>query len=340
MARYIGIDAGKYAVKAAAYDKETNKIKKFSFKTKICNGDMRDDALESNTNLVSYGDVTYKIGDGARGNGAELQTSKMDDIHKFCILTAIAKFCEDDILEEVNIAIGLPASEWAVVSKREDYKAFMFSDDVIEIWIREDNSMIMHKKRFKIINKFVLPESIGALFMDDSPVISKDSYVGVLDLGNLNLNATLWQGTELCQDDSLTDELGGSILTQGLSQELSAEFSRCNEDMTSQILGREKELRYLTSNTRDIKEESAALINKYLLEHAKKIKRVCDGKRWPLDYMNIIAIGGTSVILANELREVFGDITILNNSYFCNALGFLRIMCSKLPDIGKIIEFD
>lgn len=341
MERFISVDAGKFATKSVEYDLTNNKIIKSSFRTKLCDGDMRDDALESGTILVNLNGKTYKIGNGARGNGAELTTTKMADIHKICMLSAIAQFASSDEIDTINCAIGLPASEWANVSKREDYKAFMFSDEEVVIQIRTDNSMNITEKRFRFGKTFVFPESIGALYMNDSPSIDQNSYVGVIDLGNLNLNATLWQGVELLVDDSITDELGGNILTRGLAAELSSQFSRVNEAMVTNILSQPSEYRFLSNNSEDIKNESAKVIKRYLLDHARAIKRDCDSKKWPLDYMTLICIGGTSVVLSEELKEVFGDnITILENSYYCNALGFLRIMCAKLPEIKRIIEFN
>lgn len=341
MIRFISVDTGKYATKCVEYDPNNNTILKSSFKTKISDGDMRDDALESDTMLISFEGKTYKIGNGARGNGAALETTKMSEIHRICMLSAIAQFVSDNETDTVNCAIGLPAGEWTNVSKREDYKEFMFPKDEVVIQIRKDNSMVVHEKRFKFGKTFVFPESIGALYMNDSPSIDPNSYVGVIDLGNLNLNATLWQGGELLIDDSITDELGANILTRGLAAELSSQFSRVNEAMVTNILSKPSEYRYLSGNNDNIEEESKKVIKIYLLNHAKAIKRDCDSKKWPTSFMTIICIGGTSVVLSEELKEVFGNnITILNNSYFCNAMGFLRIMCAKLPEIHTIIEFN
>lgn len=340
MERYIAVDPGKFGCKVAMYDKETNKVKKMIFRTRTCPGDFRDDALEKSTFIMEYNGVVYKVGNGARGDGAELNTSKFSDEHKISMLTAVALMCSSDEVDDVNIAIGLPAKEWSIVDKREEYKSYMFPAGVIDIKIKKDAASEPKEKKFRFKNKFVFPESIGALFMDDSPSPDNNSYIGVLDIGSLNLNATLWNGVELQQDGSITDECGGNILIQELSQELSAEFSRCDERYVAQVLKRPPEERYLRPKNGDqeVMRKSKEMIDLHLLNFAKRIKRCCDGRKWSIDFMDIAVIGGTAQIIKDQLEIVFGEsIYVLKNGTFCNVLGYLRIMCSRLPEINDII---
>lgn len=337
MERFIGVDAGKYATKAAEYNTDKDGIHKDLFETKTAPGDFRDDAIEHGTCVAEIDGVVYKIGHGARGDGTVLETSKQTETHRLCTLLACADFCSDDETDDVYLATGLPAKEWAVVAKREEYKAF-YPRENIEIRIKKPFFDGIHEKHFNIKQIFVFPESIGATLMDDSPEISETSLNGVIDIGNLNVNATLWQGTELIQDDSITDELGAATIISGLAQELSANFSRVSERMVASILTKQPDYRYLPGDN-DIREQSKKFIHDYLLAHTEKIKRCCDARKWSLDFMNLIAIGGTSLILRNELEEVFGqNIHFLSCPAFANAYGYLRLMCSRLPQIGKVIS--
>lgn len=336
MKRFIAVDAGKFGTKIAEWDAAKKLVRKEQFRTKMGKGDMRDDAIEQDTFLAQIGDVTYKLGNGARGNGAELETSKKSDIHRICTLAAIAKLCSVNETDEVCVAIGLPAKEWAEVNKREEYKAYILPEGEQTIKIKTRNDANPVEKKFTIKQRFVFPESIGALFMDDSPEVTSTSYVGVLDIGNLNLNATIWQGIELQQDESLTDELGGANLIHEVSQELSAKFTRCDEKLVASILKKKPSGRYLTPNNgnTEIMEQSRALIKELLKNYAERIKRCCDNRKWSLDYMKLVAIGGTSLVIADELKEVFGTITILKDPHYCNVLGYLRMMCSKDSVLG------
>ena len=340
--RYIAVDSGKFATKVVEYDLSKDCIvKKFSIRTKASFGDFRDDAIESQTVIIETEDGIFKVGNGARGDGVNLDTNKKSDVHKLCTLTAIATIASSNEEDEIYVAIGLPAKDWAIVSKRMDYKDYILPDGKITMSIKKSSDSPVTKKTFTIKQKFVFPESIGALFMDETlPYITPTSIMGVLDIGNLNLNATLWQGTELIQDKSATMDLGGAILIQNLSQEITSNIVTCDELITANILKADKNNRCLPTDlnvSEEAVEESRALIKRILKEHAEKVKRCCNARNWSLDITRIVAIGGTSKDIEDELREVFGNIIIIEDSSYCNALGYLRMMCARIPEINKII---
>ena len=238
MERFISVDSGKFGTKVAEYHKDTDKTTVFTFRSKCSDGDFRDDAIESQTVVVEIDGQVYKIGNGARGTGAALETNKKSDLHRLSTLTALAMLASSNEKDVMNVAIELPAKEWAVVSKRMDYKEYMLPEGDVTISIKKNSSSSIVKKTFTIKNRYVFPESIGALFMNETIKMSANptSITGVIDIGNLNLNATLWQGTELLQDKSTTADLGGAILIQELSQELTSNIVPCDELITANIL--------------------------------------------------------------------------------------------------------
>lgn len=349
MKRYVAIDSGKFATKVAEYipgeKEDQDTVKVFSIRTKASEGDFRDDAIEANTVVVNIDGETYKIGNGARGEGAELDTNKKSDVHRLCTLTALAYLASDNSEDpdEFCVAIGLPAKDWSVVSKRIDYKDYILPEGEVNISIKKRSTSPVKEKKFKIAQRYVFPESIGALFMDETiNRITPTTITGVIDLGNLNLNATLWQGVEPVLDKSATAELGGAILIQELSQEVSANIATCDELITANILKSEDRCLPASANlTEDQIEESRKLIKRVLLQHAEKVKRVCRARNWSLDVTNIIAIGGTSKDLEEELKQTFGNnIVVLKDSTYCNALGYLRMLCARVPEINKVIPFN
>lgn len=349
MKRYVAIDSGKFATKVAEYipgeTEEQSFVKVFSIRTKASEGDFRDDAIEANTVVVNIDGETYKIGNGARGEGAELDTNKKSDVHRLCTLTALAYLASDNSEDpdEFCVAIGLPAKDWSVVSKRIDYKDYILPEGEVNISIKKRSTSPVKEKKFKIAQRYVFPESIGALFMDETiNSVTPTTITGVIDLGNLNLNATLWQGVEPVLDKSATAELGGAILIQELSQELSANIATCDELITANILKSEDRCLPASANlTENQIEESRKLIKRVLLQHAEKVKRVCRARNWSLDVTNIIAIGGTSKDLEEELKQTFGNnIVVLKDSSYCNALGYLRMLCARIPEVNKVIPFN
>lgn len=346
MNRYLAVDSGKFATKLAVYNPEKEDTKTFQFRTKIGEGSFEDDSLERNTMIVEINGTTYKIGNGATIQ-AELETTKQSEIHKACTLTAIAMCTSNDEIDDVHVAIGIPVKEWEVVAKRNEYKMFMLPEGEITVAVKTKAEEKPIKKTFRIASRYVFPESMGTLYLDRMAEYT-DSTVAVIDIGNLNINCTVWNALELDKEYSLTDELGGNILISGLSQELSAEFGRCDEKTVAKALMQPLEERKLIPNrpNPDVENRSKEMIDKYLLEHVKLIRRRCDAKHWSLDFMKLMFIGGTSRLLKNEIIKVFGDeVYIPEKPEYANVVGFLRLLCAKtldtvipLPETNKTAE--
>ena len=325
--KYIAIDSGKYNTKVASLDKEKEVFRKFRFRTKYEAGNLLDDNIGKCTFLVGYDNKAYKIGNAAK-NEAELNTSKQSEIHKICTLTAIA-MCVSKENEEVAVAIGIPVSEYQLFETREAYKNYILPDGKITMSLKTDEESPVKQVSFTIKKKYVFPESSGALYVN---VKEAQNTAAVIDIGNLNINCTYWENFTLDETYTITDELGGDILITNLAQDLSAEFSRVDKNVVAKLLQNPPEKRYLMpiKKNPDIEQRSKELITQRLLEHVNLIKRRCDGKRWPLDYLKLIFIGGTSHLLKNEIKQVFGeDVIIPQEPEYINVIGFLRRLCSK-----------
>lgn len=354
MERFIAVDAGKYATKVAEYDPKTKTVRTFKLRTCVSEGDFRDDAIEKNTVVVEINGQTYKVGNGARGSGVDLDTNKMTEDHKICLLTAVAAIASDNEKDIINIATGLPAKDWASVSKREDFKEYMFPNGDVTISIKNNSSSPIHKKTFtiktvqradeQVKNCFAFAESAGALFMDGIvETLSPTSLVAVIDMGNLNLNATFWQGRELVQDKSTTAELGGAILIQEIAQEISTRVTYCDDMLAATILKeRNNSADFLEpyNLSEEQKKEIYSIVEKARRDHVQKIKRVCKARNWPLELIKIVAIGGTCEDLEDILKEEFNNIVVVEDATFCNVLGYLRMMCIKENVLNELIPLD
>lgn len=337
MERFIAVDSGKYATKVAAYIPETDEVKAFKFRTRMGWGNFDDDALEASTVIIEYNGKVYKIGNGAEKEAA-LETTKSSEIHRLCVITAIAMCVGDSGEDEVHAAVGIPVKEWENVEKRMEYKQYILPDDKVTVRLMIRNETEPVTRSFTIVSRHVYPESQGALFLKKVAPLSNGT-VAIMDLGNLNINCTCWNHRELDRQYSLTDELGGNILISGLSQELSAAFSRCDETYVAKVLKQPKEKRYLKPNrpNEEVERLSKEMIDDYLMNHVKLIRRKCDAKHWSLDFMNLVFIGGTSDLLKEEIKTVFGEASYIpKNPEFANVSGFLRIMCAKFMD--KVIN--
>lgn len=338
MERYIAVDSGKGNTKVAVYNQNKNITKRFSFATKFGEGLFEDDAIEAGTMIVEVDGKIYKVGNGAK-HCAELTTSKRTEIHRVCTLAGIALCVSDDEEDEVTAAIGIPVEDFKNVAKRQDYKNYILPDGPVEVKMKMKSEAEVITKRFKIVYKCVYAESAGVTYLDS--VGSKDAMVGVIDIGNLNMNATIWDNFELDDIRSFTDEMGGSALISGLSQQVSSKFSRVNEAYMLKVLARgvaDRNMRKLIPNNPnpEVEKESKAFIDQYLLEFVMDIKRKCDAQRWSLDYMKLVFIGGTTKLIKEEIIQVFGEsVTIYDKPEYINVDGFLKRLCAL--KLGKII---
>jgi len=332
MDRYIAVDSGKFATKIACYDEKTNKTKQMKFHTRMSVGFFEDDAIESATFVAQVGDKVYKIGRGARQQ-ADMETSKKAEIHKVCTLAAIAMMCDPATVDTVHVAVGIPVKAFEDVKTRNEYREYILPDGVTEVTLKKNSTSKPVKVRFEIKTRLVCPESCGVLYLHADKY--KGSTTGIIDIGNLNINGTVWNGFDLDPEYSVTNELGGNVLIQGLAQDLSARFSRCDANLVASILniGKNKpDLRKLVPVKPNplVEEESKKAITEYLRSHVRQIKAALDTKHWSLDYMNLVFIGGTSELLTNEIYEVFGDdVTIEKDPSYANVMGFLVKLCAR-----------
>lgn len=332
MERFIAVDSGKSATKMASFDRETNTITESKFMTKVGKGNFADDAIENNTYIMEYNGNVYKIGRGAASE-AEAVTSKKSETHLLCTLYAIASICSENEVDEVHAAIGIPVKDFEDVDKRNDYKAYILPEGDITISYKPNSDSDVITKTFRIVSRHVYPETMGALFLTNE---INTGTVAVIDIGHLNVNETVYNNVEVDNVYSLTDTLGGNNLVTGLAQELSSAFSLVDEKTVCRALMKTGSDRCLkpTKPNPEIETKSKEMIDEYTLNHVKAIRRLCDSKRWPVDFMDFIFIGGTSRLLKNEIYEVFGsDVLIPDKPEFANCRGFLRIMVAKTAKI-------
>ena len=336
MERYIAVDSGKFATKIAWANNDFDGFQKGQFRTRMSRGNFEDDAIENGTYVCEIDGVVMKIGNGA-AQDADLETSKKSEIHKYCTLLAIALVVSRDEIDDVYCAIGIPVGEYKVVEKRNEYRDYVLPDGPITVKYKMQKGGI-EIRTFKIIKKFVYPESAGGIYLD---IKRNMDTAAVIDIGNLNINATYFANKEPDFTCSTTSELGGQILISGLAAELSSAFTRCDERVVGKLLKGPLDERYLrpVNPNPHVEEESRLLINDYLLNHVKKIRRICDSKGWALDYMPVTFIGGTSALLRNEIQSVFGDEAFIpEKPEIANALGFLRRMVAWEKEVLIPIE--
>lgn len=330
MSHYIAVDSGKYNTKVASYDTKSKKSSTFKLRTKISDGTFIDDMFRPGTVIVQIDDgPVYKI--GAEGKTEpSMETSKKSEIHRVMIYAAVAMSLQADE-ENVPVAIGMPLQYANVPEERLDYKNYIFGEEgkTHTVKIKTDCNKDPRTIKFSFGKRLVYPEGIGVIYNYPKRL---NEISAVIDIGNLNTNNIYCDHLVPDNEFSFSDELGGKILIANLAHSLEAELGmRVNENLCAKTLLRPIDQRYLVpvSGDKAIQEKSKEIIDKALLDHASIIRQKCDTRHWPLGFMNLTFIGGTSSLLRNELVEVFGDgIFIPENAHFVNATGFLKKMCA------------
>lgn len=329
--RYCAVDTGKKDTKLKSFDPDTKKTMLLKFCTKISEGTFDDDMFEKGTFIVQVDDgPVYKIGHGAR-NEPEMETSKKSEIHRVCTYAAVALACGCSEHMNVNIAIGIPFKLCEIPEERISYKKYILGEPGVlhKVRIKTTCSGPVHTSNFTFNKTNVYPEGIGTLYEFPARL---QGITGIIDIGNLNTNYLYCDSFLINSDGCHTNEMGGKILITGLSGMLSGELgARVDVPLAAATLLKPYQERYLPANNgnKELSIRSKALIDQFLLEHVRSIKQACDAKHWPLLFMNLVFVGGTSRLLQNEIREVFGEnVFIPDAPEYVNVNGFLRKLCA------------
>ena len=331
MKAYVAVDCGKYNTKVNFFNPEKQEEFKMRYRTKMNPGTFDDDMFERGTFIVQIdGGEVYKIGNDAKTEPS-METSKKSEIHRVCTMTGIAIAAGKMKANELDIAIGMPLQISGIPEERIEYKKYILGEENQEhvVKIKTDCNSEPMVVKFKICKRLVYPEGIGVLYEYPSKV---DGPTAIIDIGNLNTNNTYTDGFHIIAESCFTDELGGKILISGLAQQLTSELRmRCDDNLIASTLLRPYEERFLRARNgkKEVEEKSREIIDNYLMDHVSAIKTKCDTRHWPLDFMNVICVGGTAKLLQRELVQFFGENAFIpENPEYANVCGFLKRMCA------------
>lgn len=332
---YIAIDCGKYNTKTNSFDGQ--KEKKFAFRTKFSEGTFDDDMVGKGSYIVQIDDgPVYKV--GYKGHiSPDMEDTKKTDIHRICSLAACAIALGDGDHPDVHAAIGMPVSKIDIVKERKEYKDFIFGEEgVTHTVVYMGDDLVKHTITFCFTVRNVYPEGIGVVYEHSKRC---GGQVGVIDIGNLNVNA-LYVNNGIPEDDMcFTDKGGGNEIMDSLANELTRLLgSTVTPNIVAQALllptkpGHTYEDRHLITaggRNKAVEAKSKEIIDRELQDHVESIKAKCKSiGKWPLDFMNLVFVGGTTVLLQKEIRECFGENCFIpEDPAFENASGFLKLLC-------------
>ena len=338
MKRYIAVDSGKSFTKSATLNPEfLNDKEQKAYDTKIFRTAYEDDATFEDeepgkeTYIVGFEGETYKVGKAAT-IAAELDSSKKTFVHKLCTMLAIAKECSENEVDEVSVAIGIPVDAYLVVRERNDYRDFILPLGEHTVKYR-DLSGIIHEKTFDIVQRFVYPETIGAIF---TPGVDFREQVAVIDIGYLNVNMTIYNNGDVDPLSRRTTTKGANFLVSGLAQELTNELqTTVNKQKAADVICGDKRLKFRVESP-EKEARSEEVTRKFIKAYIRDMVEEIRTKNYPIDVISLVIIGGGSSMIKDELLEAFGSGTVIPEApNMMNVIGFLTLMCGR-KDTVKI----
>ncbi len=315
----MSVDCGKDETKVSILGSD-GRIVHDRFKTRM----EKVTALNSNAvqqegvNKVSFEGTTYLI--GSESDEVSLSNSKEELIHKIVTMTAIARHVEND--DTVNVAIGCPISEYRNDEKRKSYRDYILPAEGCRVEIFIDGK----KKYFTIGKRAVLSECIGTLFM--YPEKYREGLTGIIDIGGLNVNGSFFTHGHIDIDRCFTIKCGKNIVVNALMQQFEEVFDGV-------FTRRDTEVFLNNGKVQGYEEESIKIIDDALNEQLLAIRNTCNRNKWNLNTCDLIFIGGTTNLLKDRIKTVFGDkIYIAKDAGFANADGYLSLFSSTLEKKG------
>lgn len=323
--RYIAVDSGKADTKISTKVNNDGTVVNRSFPTRVeeqyDNGCLNTLTGVSGTGfIVEYDGRIFAVGDIANSDDSftSNQNSKNDNTHRIAILTAIAGSVNND--DSVAVVIGCPIEVFVSKVNRDKYLNDMLPSGRIDISING-----IHK-HFTITQKVVLPESLGIVFANDK--LFANDYVGIIDIGGLNVNAATVSNGNIATEACFTSKLGRrsieKVVREYAEQKYETTFSAA--EINSFV-----DKGYVTDyQDASAEEESRKYIESVMKNHLDKIVMSCRNHGWNLRNMKLIFIGGTSVILKEYILKEFPNATIIDNAAYANVNGFLIKLCKEI----------
>lgn len=333
MPNFIAVDCGKYDTKVNALLEKSGEQKRFKIRTKMSPGVFEDDMIKRGTMIVQVDDgPVYTYGYGAVGEPS-METSKKSEIHKIGALAGIAAALGAGEYQDIYVAIGVPLDISGNALERIAYKDYILGTEgeTHTVRIKRDSEGPITTTTFSIKKRYVYPEGSGILWVEPKRMTGATA---IIDIGNLNTNNLYCESLNPEDRMCFTGELGGRVLITNIASMLEAELGhRVIESMVASALAKPYAERHLVSTRGDksLEERSGEIIANYAYEHVRMIKQQCDVHHWPLEYSNIVCVGGTTKLLTREITEVFGEnVYIPENQEYANVCGFLKRMCATL----------
>lgn len=318
---FISIDSGKHTTKGLLeYKRKTYAV---MFRTKMMQiTNQFGMELQPNSYKVKFSGREYVIGDMVSEDYSDHNLSKESLMHKLAIYTAIVELMNKANLQfhniQLHVAINSPINVYKSERLKNSYKLFMENHNR-PIAIRINGKGYM----FKLQDITICFEGMGSVYQDTAAYSKHSS--AILDLGGLNTTMCVFNGIRPNFDSMIVSNLGINNLKANLSRNLVERYGiSVSSDDLEQIIKNG----YFSHGGKKVT-ESMELIAKTKENHIDNVINFAKRHGYTFNQDKIIFVGGGSILLHEEVLEVFPNAIIDSDSQFANVKSFLKILKVK-----------
>lgn len=316
----IAIDAGKHSNKSIM--KEGEVIHRVLFRNKVQEVDSLGAELSPNSYKLQFEGKTYLLGDMLPEERTSFDLSKNSFEHILSIYVAITQLLlkskQSIGLANIYLAVNIPVSLY----KNEDHM-FAFQEA-----IRRNGEPIciaVNGKTFafKLQSVLLLPEAIGPTYLNTNEFRNKK--ILVMDIGSLNTNFMEIDRLVPKFDRMVSSNLGVNVMRAKLADTLTTKYGIAITDDDCETIIRDKYL--IVAGQK--REDSREIIEKLFSEHVAEIVNFAKSRKISFNNLEIVLVGGGSILLRNQLISEFPGATISPEAQFANVLSFLKVLEAK-----------
>lgn len=311
--KLISIDPGKYATKAIALNRN-NTMEKVYFRTKVfkLNNGMDIDA-QGKSFKVGLDGKEFIIGD--QGEEIDYTIDKANLNHKLATYTATTQLLEG--FKAVKLTIGCPTSVYRNKELRNDYRDYIWNDGSVKIEVNNKTHS------FLIENVLVLPEGSGIVYT--RPELFKNKRVAVIDLGGLNMNFTIYDSLIPQPSSMFTLNHGYAEIETRLTNELNSTYGIALTSSDVQNVVRQGGVKIKGT----IDPRSTQIIDGIIDQYMLKLIQEARKNNFNLDMMDIVFVGGTSLLVHDKIKQYLPHAIIVENAQWTNVEGFYKVGAIK-----------
>lgn len=321
---YIACDVGRHSTKGILQTK--NKEVRVLFRSKVMKLDKISGFgldLNQNTFRTKFEGIEYVLGDLVSENYSSHNLDKTSQEQKVllytCVIALFKKAKMDVNQAEIHLAINSPISTFKNQTAKERFKTFIENEQNL---ILLSVNGLPHV--FRIRDAVLVFEGIGHLF-SGAHVDAHDTNI-IIDIGGLNASIATFKGNSPLFESMTSCNLGTNILKGKIGNKLTELTSlSISQDDLEQILARGHFIHQGLKNS-----ESEELIQTMKKQHLEQIIQFAKSREYTFNG-NVYFVGGGSLVLHDQVHELFGKKAMVEDSQFANTKSFMTILKIKHP---------